>query len=70
MVEYMACQTTSTICEVAMSDLISMYDLVEADIIEVQVSATNMFGTSDLSIYEVDSAKRLQTVPHKPSSNP
>lgn len=53
-----------------MSDLISDYNLLEADMIEVQVSATNLFGTSHLSTYEASSAKRLQTVPHKPSSNP
>jgi hypothetical protein len=49
-VEYEACQSTSLICSIALTDLLIDYLLVEADDIEVSITATNAFGTSDLSV--------------------
>lgn len=69
-VEYTDCASTSTICSIALTDLLQNYLLLEADDIEVQVTATNFFGTSDLSVVDSTQVKQVQTVPHKPSNAP
>ena len=53
-VEYTDCASTSLVCSIALTDLLTDYLLMEDDEIRVQVTATNNFGTSDLS--DVDSA--------------
>jgi hypothetical protein len=53
-----------------MTDLISYYSLEEGDHIIVHVSATNDYGTSDLSPVEVTTVKKVETVPHKPQHAP
>lgn len=53
-----------------MVDLLADYNLVEGDRIEVQVTASNIYGTSDLSEIVDSSIKYVQTVPHKPAQSP
>jgi hypothetical protein len=69
-VNYADCESLETLCSIAMSDLLTDYDLVEDDRIEVQVTATNIYGTSDLSEIVEGSVKLVQTTPHKPSQSP
>lgn len=69
-VEYTPCSIVSTICSIPMIDLISDYLLEEADIITVQVSATNQYGESSRSDFVSENAKLIETVPHKPSILP
>jgi hypothetical protein len=66
-VEYEACTSLDTLCSIALTDLWIDYNLVEGDRIEVQVTATNIYGTSDLSEVVDSSIKYVQTVPHKPA---
>lgn len=63
--EYQDCRSLDLICSIALSDLLTDYALLEDDRIEVQVTATNAYGTSELSV--VDTVKLVQTVPHKPA---
>lgn len=46
---YADCQALETLCSISLADLIADYGLVEDSRIEVQVTATNFYGTSDLS---------------------
>lgn len=46
MKEYMPCASLDTVCLVNLPDLLSGYLLVEGDLIKVEVTATNVYGTS------------------------
>jgi hypothetical protein len=69
-VEHTDCNALETMCSIVFSDFIDTYGLVEGQDIHVKVTATNGFGTSDISVVDLTSVKAVQTVPHKPLAAP
>lgn len=57
-------------CQVPLGALIADYMLVQGDMVKVQVKATNIYGTSTLSVLNTAKSVYVETVPHMPLSAP